>query len=159
MVVAGRTPEDAGVRGFELPRSLACPAAGDGNGDPAWPRWIAGLPGIVDDLARRWSLRVGRPFQPGGSASWVAPARTSAGERVVLKVGFRHDEALDEAGGLRAWDGRGTVRLLEACEPGTPLSRGRPELEQDVVVAGLLRRMWIEPPPGPTFRPLRAMGD
>src|SRR5215467_8514640 len=84
----GRRPEDAGVRGFELPRSLACPAAGDGNGDPAWPRWIAGLPGIVDDLARRWSLRVGRPFQPGGSASWVAPARTSGGERVVLKVGF-----------------------------------------------------------------------
>jgi streptomycin 6-kinase len=172
VVVAGRAPEDAGVRGFELPRSLTCPAPGDGNGDPAWARWIAGLPGIVDDLARRWSLRVGRPFQPGGSASWVAPARTSAGERVVMKVGFRHDEALDEAGGLRAWDGRGTVRLLdscltgmaialllEACEPGTPLSRARPELEQDVIVAGLLRRMWIKPPAGQAFRPLRAMCD
>jgi len=160
------------VRGFELPRSLACPAAGDGHGDPAWARWIAGLPGIVDDLARRWSLGVGRPFQPGGSASWVAPARTSGGDLVVLKVGFRHDEALDEAGGLLAWDGRGTVRLLdscltgpaialllEACEPGTPLSRARPELERDVIVAGLLRRMWIKPPAGLAFRPLQAMCD
>ena len=160
------------MAGFELPRSLACQASGDGNGDPSWPQWIADLPGIVDDLARRWWLRVGRPFQPGGSASWVAPAWTSVGARVVLKVGWRHDEALDEADGLRAWDGRGTVRLLdshltgsaialllEACEPGTPLSQSRPELEQDVVVAGLLRRMWIKPPAGLTFRPLQAMCD
>jgi streptomycin 6-kinase len=160
------------VAAFELTRNLACPAPGDGNGDPSWLRWIADLPGIVDGLARRWSLRVGRPFQPGGSASWVAPARTSTGERVVLKVGWRHDEALDEADGLRAWDGRGTVRLLdshmvgtaialllEACEPGTPLSRALPEPEQDVVVAGLLRRMWIKPPASFAFRPLHVMCD
>jgi streptomycin 6-kinase len=102
----------------------------------------------------------------------VAPARTGTGEGVVLKVGWRHDEALDEPDGLRAWDGCGTVRLLdsylagtaialllEACEPGTPLSLAVPELEQDVVVAGLLRRMWIEPPAGLAFRPLRTMCD
>jgi streptomycin 6-kinase len=160
------------VAAFELTRNLACPAAGDGNGDPSWLRWIAELPGIVADLARRWSLRVGRPFQPGGSASWVAPARTSTGERVVLKVGWRHDEALHEADGLRAWDGHGTVRLLdshaagtaialllEACEPGTPLSRALPEPEQDIVVAGLLRRMWIKPSAGCAFRPLHVMCD
>jgi streptomycin 6-kinase len=87
---------------FELTRNLACPAPGDGNGDPSWLRWIAELPGIVDGLALRWSLRVGRPFQPGGSASWVAPARTSTGERVVLKVGWRHDEALHEPCGREA---------------------------------------------------------
>jgi streptomycin 6-kinase len=160
------------VAGFELTRNLARPSPGDGNGDPSWRRWIADLPRVVDDRARRWSLEVGRPFQPGGSASWVAPARTSIGERVVLKVGWLHDEALDEADGLRAWDGRGTVRLLdshlagtaialllEACEPGTPLSRALPELEQDVVVADLLRRMWIKPPAGLAFRPLQAMCD
>jgi len=32
-----------------------------------------------------------------------------------------------------------------------------PELEQDVVVAGLLRRLWREPPPGHSVRPLEAM--
>jgi streptomycin 6-kinase len=133
---------------------------------------MARLPVVVDDLARRWSLQVGRPFQPGGSAAWVAPARTSTAERVVLKVGWLHDEALHEADGLRAWDGRGTVRLLdsavtgttialllEACESGIPLAQSLPENEQDAVVAGLLRRLWIEPPAGSPFRPLQAMCD
>jgi streptomycin 6-kinase len=91
---------------------------------------------------------------------------------VVLKVGWRHDEAAHEADGLRAWAGRGAVRLfgalvtgttsallLEACEPGTPLSEVLPPLEQDVVVAGLLHRLWIEPPAGHPFRPLQAMCD
>jgi streptomycin 6-kinase len=96
---------------------------------------MAALPLIVDELARRWSLDLGRPFQPGGSASWVAPVHNVGGERLVLKVGLPHYEALHEADGLRAWDGQGAVRLhdalvidetsgllLEACEPGTPLS-------------------------------------
>jgi len=135
------------VPGFELPTSLAC-------GSDLDPAWIARLPHIVAGLARRWSLEVGPPFQPGGCASWVAPARTGTGEHVVLKVGWRHDEALHEADGLRLWAGRGTVRLLdslatsstialllEACEPGTPLSQAVPEPEQDVVVAGLLQHM------------------
>jgi streptomycin 6-kinase len=160
------------VSSFELPRSLVCAADGDDDPDPGQRQWIAGLPSVVGDLACRWSLQVGRPFQPGGSASWVAPARTSAGERVVLKAGWRHDEALHEADGLRAWGGRGTVRLLgslvtgttyalllEACEPGIPLAQARPEREQDAVVAGLLRRLWIEPPAGHQFRPLQDMCD
>jgi len=95
---------------------------------------MAALPLIVADLARRWSLDLGRPFQPGGVASWVAPARKAAGNHLVLKVGWRHDEALHEADGLLAWDGDGAIRLydaltvgetnallLEACEPGTAL--------------------------------------
>ena len=63
--------------GFELPTGLAC-------GSDLDPAWIARLPRIVAGLARRWSLEVGPPFQPGGCASWVAPARTGTGERVVL---------------------------------------------------------------------------
>jgi streptomycin 6-kinase len=104
--------------------------------------------------------------------AWVTPARTATGDRVVLKLGWTHDEALHEADGLRAWDGRGTVRvidslsagtttalLLEACEPGTQLSKVLPEPEQDVVIAGLLRRLWIEPPAGHPFRQLTEMCD
>ncbi|MGH3751406.1 MAG: hypothetical protein ACRDRP_01715 [Pseudonocardiaceae bacterium] len=63
---------------------------------------MAALPVIVDDLVRRWSLDVGRPFQPGGETAWVAPARNAAGEHVVLKVGWLHDDAVHEADGLRA---------------------------------------------------------
>ena len=89
----------------------------------------------------------------------------------MLKVGWRHPEALHEAEGLRAWAGRGTVRLiaaeevdetvgllLEACRPGTPLAH-RPEEEQDLVVATLLRRLWIVPSTEHPFRSLQVMCD
>jgi streptomycin 6-kinase len=49
-----------------------------------------------------------------------------------------------------------TVLLLERCEPGTPLSDVT-EADQDGVVAGLLHRLWIQPPPGHGFRPLAQM--
>ena len=46
--------------------------------------------------------------------------------------------------------------LLERCEPGTSL-REQPEAEQDVVIAGLLRRLWRSPAGENRFRPLSAM--
>jgi streptomycin 6-kinase len=126
---------------------------------------MAGLPRVVDGLAGRWSLELGRPFQPGGVASWVAPARRRSGERVVLKVAWRHDEALHEADGLRAWAGGGAVHLydavvdretaallLEACEPGSALTV-LPPLDQDLIVAGLLRRLWMRSTPGKAEEP------
>lgn len=156
---------------LELPRNLVSAAEGHEVGS-ARRTWMAALPSLIHDLARRWSLEVGRPFQPGGVASWVAPARDAAGEHLVLKVGWPHDEALHEADGLRAWGGDGAVRLLdaaqvgetsalllEACEPGTTLSLVLPAPEQDAVVAGLLRRLWIDPPAGHPFRTLQSMCD
>ena len=76
--------------------------------------WVARLPEMVRDLAQRWSLEVGEPYQPGGQCSWVAPAVTSGGSDVVLKVQWRHAEAEDEADGLRAWDGRGAIVVYDA---------------------------------------------
>jgi streptomycin 6-kinase len=143
----------------------------DADADAALREWRSRLPQITVGLARRWSLRLGTPFQ-SGPASWVAPARTAAGERVVLKAGWLHEEARHEADGLRIWAGDGTVRLidsdtaggtsallLEACEPGTELAAALAEDERDVVIAGLLRRLWIEPPAGYPFRPLSQMCD
>ena len=133
--------------------------------------WLATLPIAVAELAEHWSLTVGPPFQPGGQTAWVAPVQDAAGTNMVMKVGWRHPEALHEAEGLRAWGGRGAVRLyatealgdtvgllLEVCEPGTPLA-SRPEPEQDLVVSELLRRLWILPPPGHPFRSLQVMCD
>jgi streptomycin 6-kinase len=134
--------------------------------------WREHLPKLIDEFAARWSLVLDPPFTIGGSASWVAPASTRTGERVVLKLGWTHEEALHEADGLRLWDGKGAIRLirsrvdgpttallLEICEPGIQLSRAMPEPEQDVVIAGLLERLWIQPPPGHPFRPLAMMCD
>lgn len=58
------------------------------NAAPARRTWMAALPLIVDDLARRWSPKLDPPFQPGGTTSWVAPARNPAGDHLVLKVGW-----------------------------------------------------------------------
>src|SRR5437773_1069880 len=98
-------------RDFVLPRNLVM-AAQEDRRQP----WLATLPGTVAAVAERWSLTVGAPFQPGGQTAWVAPVRDAAGTEMVLKVGWRHSEALHEAAGLRAWDGRGAVRLHAAEE-------------------------------------------
>jgi streptomycin 6-kinase len=158
------------VAAIVIPGNLAAQARRDADG--GLRDWVAGLPGVVADLAARWSLRVGEPYQPGGQCSWVAPVRTASGGELVLKAGWRHLESEHEADGLRAWDGRGTVRLhaehrsaatiallLEPCVPGTPLGRVLPGPGQDVIVAGLLRRLWITPAGGQPFRPLQAMCD
>jgi streptomycin 6-kinase len=149
---------------FPIPARLLAHSADRGA-------WIATLPDTVDALVRRWSLTLGRPFEPGGECSWVAPAGCGSCTELVLKVGWAHDDGRDEAAGLRAWDGRGAVRvvadhadgqtsalLLERAVPGTPLSV-LPGPEQDEVVVGLLRRLWITPADGHPFRPLSALCD
>jgi streptomycin 6-kinase len=155
------------VTGFELPAHLARSLADDA--DPARRAWLSALPAIVADLAAQWELELGPPFQPGGSVSWVAPARRADGARVVLKAGWRHPEAEHEAAGLRCWDGNGAVRvlaesrradtlalLLERCEPGAALA-SRPEPETDAVVCAVLRRLWREVPAAATFPSLASM--
>jgi streptomycin 6-kinase len=150
--------------GFLIPGNLLDASRREGR-----EGWLAGLPALVTRLTEQWSLEVGPPFEPGGQTAWVAPARRAGRETLVLKVGWRHLEAEHEAAGLHAWDGVGAVRLhaettsidsfallLERCVPGSPLS-SRPEPEQDLVLADLLSRLWVEPPLGHSFRPLAVM--
>jgi streptomycin 6-kinase len=149
-----------------VPGGLARAAAEEGRGD-----WLAGLPALVAQVAADWQIEVGDPFLPGGATAWVAPARGHAGKDLVLKVCWRHPEALHEADGLRTWAGTGAIRLdrateleeatvllLERCRPGTQLRASPPE-KRDRVIAGLLRRLWMEPPPGHCLRPLSDMCD
>lgn len=129
--------------------------------------WLAQLPETIEELRTRWSVSTGAPFEhPYVTCSWIAPATTADGTRVVLKVGMPHMEAEQEIDGLRFWNGDGTVLILEAdraanalllerCEPGVPL-RSLPEAEQDAVVAAMLQRLWKQPPPE-AFRPLSAL--
>jgi streptomycin 6-kinase len=98
----------------------------------------------------------------------VAPVTRVDGSAAVLKVSLPHFEAEHEIAGLRFWDGDPTVRLIEAdeqigamllecCDPGTHLRMLRPQVEHDVVVAGLLRRIWRRPAGPHPFRPLSVM--
>ncbi|MCL2396177.1 MAG: aminoglycoside phosphotransferase family protein [Acidimicrobiaceae bacterium] len=153
-------------------------------GGPAWAAWLAALGDHVEELSERWGLELGEPFEPGGNCSWVAPAVDGTGREVVLKVAWRHTEALHEAEGLAVLSGQGAIRLyelehlppprpdagpngvpgttamlLERCRPGTEL-RGRPEHEQHLVLTGLLRSVWaVELPVDHPFRPLSVMVD
>jgi streptomycin 6-kinase len=133
-------------------------------------RFAEDLPRLVAGAVERWSLELGRRFESGETGSFVAAVRAADGEQAVLKIGWPHVESLHEAEGLRAWNGDGAVRLLashrdgdadvlllEACEPGTPLTSLSSETEQDIVFAELLSRLWIEPAAGHPFRPLSQM--
>jgi streptomycin 6-kinase len=130
--------------------------------------WLERLPQVICELRARWSLSLGAPFDGSEvSCAWVAPAVRRDGSRAVLKLGMPHMEAAHELQALLFWDGDPAVRLLEGdvalnamlleyCEPGTVL-REVPEPEQDVVIAGLLRRLWRRPVSPHPFRPLSVM--
>jgi streptomycin 6-kinase len=135
---------------------------------PERTAWLARIPEVLGELALRWSLTLGAPFDgPAVSCAWVAPVTRADGTRAVLKLGMPHMEGEQEIQGLRFWSGDPTVRLLDAdddlgamllerCEPGGSLRR-LPESEQDSIIAGLLRRLWRKPPAQTAFRPLSSM--
>ncbi len=156
---------------MRIPRRLL--AAVDEDEYPARCEWLSLLPEKVDQLLSEWELELGEPYLPGGQCAWVAPARNRAGDALALKVGWRHREAEHEADALRLWEGDGAVRcvatrafedttalLLERCVPGAQLKHSVAEVEQDLVVARLLRRLWQHDlPSGNPFGSLQVMCD
>ncbi|HXJ97110.1 MAG TPA: aminoglycoside phosphotransferase family protein [Terriglobia bacterium] len=151
---------------LKLPRQLQTNC----SKTPERVSWLRRLPESLEILKGRWSLTLGEPFEgDNGSCAWVAPVARADGTSAVLKLGMPHMESEHESQGLGFWDGDPTVRLLEAdrelsaillerCEPGTSLTT-LPEPEQDLIIAGLLRRLWRLPPKPHPFRPLSAMLD
>jgi streptomycin 6-kinase len=157
------------MESFRLPRNLVEAVAL--SGDERFWTWLRSVESVVSRFECEWSVEVGAPFQPGGHAAWVAPARRDGRDDLVLKVGWRHSEAEHEPDGLKVWAGDGAVMLVDAavahdavvllverCVPGTPLM-SRPEPDQDRAIALLLQRLWREAPPGHRFRPLQHMCD
>jgi streptomycin 6-kinase len=134
--------------------------------------WLDTLPQLLDKLIALWFLRLETPFDNGGTCSWVCPVVRVDGTQAVLKLAMPHMEGKHEIQGLRYWSGRSMVKLLEAdddsgamllerCLPGTTL-RSEPEPDQDVIIAGVLRRVWessTEVPGLVDFRHLSQMID
>jgi streptomycin 6-kinase len=159
------------VSRIRIPRLLVDAVAEDERHERARRQWLAGLPDVVETLTSEWGLELGAPYEPGGQCGWVAPVTRP--DALVLKVGWRHREAEHEADALRLWDGDGAVRcvaeraledtialLLERCEPGLALKAALAEPEQDLVIAGLMRRLWSQQPSaGHAFESLTAMCD
>jgi streptomycin 6-kinase len=112
--------------------------------------WIDRLPELVDRAVARWGLELGEPFRTG-YASWCAPTTALGGHDAVLKIVFPHDEARHEAQALRAWDGRGAVRLLddapedwalllERVRPGTSMTEWDATAEERLVAGADVHR-------------------
>jgi streptomycin 6-kinase len=74
--------------------------------------WLNDLQQLLDLCAERWSLEIGDPFEL--SYNYVAAAARADGSPVVLKAGVPNKELTSEVAALRAYDGRGAVRLLDA---------------------------------------------
>ncbi|WP_026047520.1 aminoglycoside phosphotransferase family protein [Streptomyces sp. AA0539] len=122
--------------------------------------WTDTLPGLVAELLERWTLRpdgaVGH-----GMAGIVLPVRRADGLPAVLKIQRQSEDDAGVVPGLRAWNGRGIVRLLEHDAAGSGalllerLDAARPlsSLDDDVkacdILGGLLARLVAVPaPPG-----------
>jgi streptomycin 6-kinase len=124
--------------------------------------WLKGIPALVAQLERRWSLETGPPF-PGIWINWVAPATSADGAPVVLKLSFPEDkEFKTEAEALKLFNGRGIAKLLrldleagamllERCEPGTPLTAVEDDEEATSIAAGVMGELWRPAPPEHPF--------
>ncbi len=135
---------------------------------PALAAWLDRLPEVLRELEQRWSLTPDTPLDgEEPSCSYVTAVRAANGMSAVLKISMPHMEGEHEIQGLRFWEGDPTVRLLafddelgamllERCLPGSPL-RALTEEDQDVVISGLLRRLWRQPLEPYPFRPLSAL--
>lgn len=78
---------------------------------PRGAEWLAGLPDLVAELERRWSITVGPPCS-GGSAAYVARARTVDGRDAVVKLAVPAPGVARQVRTIEAARGRGYVRLL-----------------------------------------------
>lgn len=135
---------------------------------PELAAWLDRLPELLCRLEQRWALTPDTPLDgEEPSCSYVTALQAANGVPAVLKISMPHMEGEHEIQGLRFWDGDPTVRLLEfddelgamlleRCLPGTPL-RAQAEHDQDVVISGLLRRLWRQPLEPHPFRPLSAL--
>lgn len=133
-------------------------------------RWLDALPGLVADLESRWSIRVEQSLA-GGTAAFVAAARTTAGQPVVLKIGVADPAVRDEIGTLERAQGRGYVRLLardvarramllEALGPSLTQTDLTPERQLEILCA-LAATAWTVPrvESGPRAAPVNKAAD
>ncbi|WP_338494773.1 aminoglycoside phosphotransferase family protein [Streptomyces sp. SJL17-4] len=149
---------------IHVPEELAASQA-KYNGE-AGRAFVAGLPGRAEEFLGRWGLRVTGPSMYGVVSLVLPVERVADGTRAALKMQLLDDETEGEPVALRAWDGRGVVRLLdhdagtgtmllERLDEARPLSSVADTREATGVVAGLLARLVAVPAP----EGLRGLGD
>lgn len=126
--------------------------------------WLERLPTLLAEIAGRWGLTLGPPFEL--SYNYVAPVERADGTRAVLKLGVaRRPGLLSEIDALRHYAGRGACRLLAADETlgAMLLERLHPghtmvafaEADDEAAtraVAQVMDRLWAPPPRDHRYR-------
>ncbi|MFE1381893.1 aminoglycoside phosphotransferase family protein [Streptomyces sp. NPDC058740] len=74
--------------------------------------WIAGLPALAASMLERWGLQRDGAAR-AGQTSLVLPVLRPDGTPAVLRLQMPRPETSAALLGLRAWNGSGTVRLLD----------------------------------------------
>jgi streptomycin 6-kinase len=135
--------------------------------------WLAGLPGLLAEVCTAWQLEPEREPAFEMSLHWVVPVTRSDGSPAVLKLGLSDDGHLAaEAAALRAYAGRGAVRLLahddargahllERADPGTPARALVPQEDAAALAALLSVRRALHAarvPPDGVLPPLSDLG-
>jgi streptomycin 6-kinase len=131
----------------------------DVHGD-AGARWLRSLPDLIASFEQRWSLTAGDPF--GLSYNYVTRVTQADDTPAVLKLCVPGDrEFITEIATLRAFDGQGAVRLLNAdvdqavmliehLQPGAALS-SLEDSRATSAAASVMRRLWRPAPSDQAF--------
>ncbi|WP_274562532.1 aminoglycoside phosphotransferase family protein [Streptomyces spiramyceticus] len=146
--------------GFEPPQRLVR-ALGEAHGEEA-ADWLGRLPDIAEQAVSRRKLTVERVQAPGGRSSLVVLVRQQDGTPAALKIAPPTARPDLERAALAHWNGWGAVQLLDDTDvhSGELLLerlhsevslRSLPEAKALLEAAGIVRRLWIEPPPGHAF--------
>ncbi|ARF58495.1 aminoglycoside phosphotransferase family protein [Streptomyces gilvosporeus] len=124
------------------------------EGEPG-AAWLAGLPGIVDELLARWGCVADGEVMHGG-VGVIVPVRRRDTGAAVLKVSFPHPGNVHEPDAFAAWGGRGAVLLYERDDDrfAMLLERGHTSTlaevadgDEVVTVAGRISRRLAVPAP------------
>lgn len=130
----------------------------------AGPAWLQELPGLVANCVNEWDLTLLPAFEPGGDSSWTAPVKRNSGELAVLQITVPLPVHHDHITALRAWSGRGAVKLfahdpakratlMECCVPGIDAVELSPD-EADNVALQVLPQLWSATLPVSGLEPL-----
>jgi streptomycin 6-kinase len=113
--------------------------------------WLSLLPDLLAECERRWDITVQNAF-PNLTFNYVASAIRSDASAAVLKAGVAGPELRGEIHALRAYDGHGAVRILEADDalgaflieriaPGHSLRSLDDDAEAARIAASVMRRL------------------
>ncbi|MBN3555573.1 hydrogenase expression protein HypB [Fictibacillus nanhaiensis] len=117
--------------------------------------WLNNFEGLIADCEEMYGLHIQQPFNL--SYNFVAPATTSDGSEVVLKVVVDQKEFEAELRALRLLSGESTVKvlafdrergimILERIQPGQTLAEIEDDSKATLIAANVMKKLIIPAP-------------